>query len=92
VTITVSNTAPAAVIDTPERYPDLAGRPDDQLLRPRHRRSGRNASPVCADLVGDTPPLLQADRLPHSPDPDLRRRGIVAPAANTTYTATYRKR
>jgi PKD repeat protein len=92
VTITVGNTAPAAVIDTPERYSDLAGRLDDQLLRPRHRRSGRNASPVCADMVGHTPPLLHADRLPHSPDPDLRRRGIVAPAANTTYTATDHKR
>ena len=54
--------------------PDLEGRRHDQLLRPRHRRAGRHAAGVGAELVADHASLLHADRLPHAPDPDHQRR------------------
>ena len=53
--------------------PDLEGRRHDQLLRPRHRRAGRDAARVGAELVADHASLLHADRLPHAPDPDHHR-------------------
>ena len=70
VTVTAGNTAPIAVIDSPDVEPDLEGRRHDQLLRPRHRRAGRDAAGVGAELVADHASLLHADRLPHAPDPD----------------------
>ena len=73
VTVTAGNTAPTAVIDSPDVEPDLEGRRHDQLLRPRHRRAGRHAAGVGAELVADHASLLHADRLPHPPDPDHQR-------------------
>ena len=74
VTVTVGNTAPTAVIDSPAVEPDLEGRRHDQLLRPRHRCAGRDAAGVGAELVADHASLLHANRLPHAPDPDPQRR------------------
>ena len=74
VTVTVGNTAPSAVIDSPRVEPDLEGRRPDRLLRPRHRCAGRHAAGVGAELVADPASLLHADRLPRAPDADLQRR------------------
>ena len=74
VTVTVGNTAPTAVIDSPS--PTLTWRVErhDHLLRPRHRRAGRHGAGVKAELVGDHASLLHANRLPHAPHPDHHRR------------------
>ena len=61
VTITVGNTAPTAVIDTPEQQPDLEGWRPDQFLRPRHRRPARHPTGERTRLVDYHPSLFLTD-------------------------------